>query len=158
MDGRIPITRRGFQALKSELQQLMSKERPAIKRAIAEARAHGDLRENAEYHAAKEKQSFIEGRIQQINAKLGLFQVVEPGHGRSDAIAFGATVTLAFVETEETLQYQIVGPDEADIKANRISYQSPIARALIGKRSGDVVLVQVPKGQVEVEISAILYE
>jgi transcription elongation factor GreA len=158
MDGRIPITRRGYDALKAELQNLMSKERPAIKRAIAEARAHGDLRENAEYHAAKEKQSFIEGRIQEINGKMGQLHVVEPGQSRSDQITFGAVVTLAFLETEETLHYQIVGPDEADIRFNRISYQSPIARALIGRRSGEVVMVKVPKGDVEVEISAIRYE
>jgi transcription elongation factor GreA len=158
MEGRIPITRRGFEALKSELQTLMSKERPAIQRAIAEARAHGDLRENAEYHAAKEKQSFIEGRIQEIHGKMPSLHVVDPAQSRTDAIAFGATVTLAFVETEETLVYQIVGPDEADIKASRISYQSPVARALIGKRSGEVVMVRVPKGEVEVEISAIRYE
>jgi transcription elongation factor GreA len=158
MESRIPITKRGFDALKSELQTLLTKERPAIQRAIAEARAHGDLRENAEYHAAKEKQSFIEGRIQEINAKMPALQVVEPSQNRMDSIAFGATVTLAFVETEETLHYQIVGPDEADIKANRISYLSPVARALIGKRSGEVVMVRVPKGEVEVEISAIRYE
>jgi transcription elongation factor GreA len=158
MDSRIPITRRGFEALKIELQILMTKERPAIKKAIAEARAHGDLRENAEYHAAKEKQSFIEGRIQEINARLGKLQVVDPEQSRSESVTFGATVTLAYVETEETLRYQIVGPDEADIKANRISYLSPIARALIGKRRGDVVIVRVPKGDVEVEIGFVLYE
>jgi transcription elongation factor GreA len=158
MDGRIPITKRGFEALKGELQMLLTKDRPAIQRAIAEARAHGDLRENAEYHAAKEKQSFIEGRIQEINAKMPSLHVVEPIHTRTDAISFGATVTLAFVETEETLHYQIVGPDEADIKANRISYLSPVARALIGKRSGEVVMVRVPKGEVEVEIGLIRYE
>jgi transcription elongation factor GreA len=158
MESRIPITRRGFESLKAELHNLMSKERPAIQKAIAEARAHGDLRENAEYHAAKEKQSFIEGRIQEINGRMANLQVVDPAQSRSDLIAFGATVTVAFTETDETLQYQIVGPDEADIKANRISYLSPIAKALIGKRSGDVVTVHVPKGQVEVEISSIRYE
>ena len=158
MESRIPITRRGFELLKSELQTLMSKERPAIQKAIAEARAHGDLRENAEYHAAKEKQSFIEGRIQEINARMANLHVVDPGQSRTDSIAFGATVTLAYVDTDETLKYQIVGPDEADIKANRISYLSPIARALIGKKSGDVVTVRVPKGDVEVEINSIQYE
>src|SRR5579863_3725784 len=134
MESRIPITRRGFESLKAELHNLMSKELPAIQKAIAEARAHGDLRENAEYHAAKEKQSFIEGRIQEINGRMANLQVVDPAQSRSDLIAFGATVTVAFTETDETLQYQIVGPDEADIKANRISYLSPIAKALIGKR------------------------
>ena len=158
MESRIPITRRGFEALKIELQNLMSRERPAIKKAIAEARAHGDLRENAEYHAAKEKQSFIEGRIQEINARLAALHVVDPEQSRSESITFGATVVLEYVESEETLRYQIVGPDEADIKANRISYQSPIAQALIGRRSGDVVKVRAPKGDVEVEIGIILYE
>jgi transcription elongation factor GreA len=158
MESRIPITRRGFESLKAELQTLMSKERPAIQKAIAEARAHGDLRENAEYHAAKEKQSFIEGRIQEINGRMANLQVVEPGQSRTDSIAFGATVTLAYVDSVETLNYQIVGPDEADIKANRISYLSPIARALIGKKSGEVVTVRVPKGEVEVEINSIRYE
>ena len=158
MEGRIPITRRGFEALKIELQNLMSKDRPAIKKAIAEARAHGDLRENAEYHAAKEKQSFIEGRIQEINGKMPNLHVVDPEQSRSEAIAFGATVMLVLVETDEKLRYQIVGPDEADIKANRISYLSPIARALIGKRTGEVVMVRVPKGEVEVEIGTIRYE
>jgi transcription elongation factor GreA len=158
MESRIPITRRGFEALKAELHTLMSKERPAIQKAIAEARAHGDLRENAEYHAAKEKQSFIEGRIQEINGRMANLQVVEPSHGKAETITFGATVALAYVETDETLKYQIVGPDEADIKANRISYLSPIAKALIGKRSGDIVKVHVPKGDVEVEISSVKYE
>jgi transcription elongation factor GreA len=158
MESRIPITRRGFELLKLELHTLMSKERPAIQKAIAEARAHGDLRENAEYHAAKEKQSFIEGRIQEINGRMANLQVVDPGQSRTDSIAFGATVTLAYVDTEEQLHYQIVGPDEADIKANRISYLSPIARALIGKKSGEVVTVRVPKGEVEVEINSIHYE
>jgi transcription elongation factor GreA len=158
MESRIPITRRGFEALKTELQTLMSRDRPAIKKAIAEARAHGDLRENAEYHAAKEKQSFIEGRIQEINARLAKLHVVDPEQSRAEAVTFGATVTLAYVDSEETLRYQIVGPDEADIKANRISYQSPIAQALIGKRTGDVVMVRAPKGDVEVEIGSIHYE
>ncbi len=160
MDDRIPITKRGLGALKAELNILMTKERPAIKKAIAEARAHGDLRENAEYHAAKEKQSFIEGRIQEINAKLPNFHVVEPGSARGDGqtVIFGATVTLSYVEREEVLVYQIVGPDEADIKASRISYQSPIAKALIGRRTGEVIVVQIPKGRVEVEISEVDFE
>ncbi len=157
MEGKIPITKQGLENLKTELQQLMGKERPSIKKAIAEARAHGDLRENAEYHAATERQSFIEGRIQEINARMANLQVVDPSQNRSDVVAFGAMVTLSYVDTEEALCYQIVGPDEADIKANRISYLSPIARALIGKRSGDVVRVQIPKGLIEVEISEVAY-
>jgi transcription elongation factor GreA len=157
MEGKIPITVQGFENIKAELHQLMTKERPAIQKAIAEARAHGDLRENAEYHAAKEKQSFIEGRIQEINGRMANFQVVDPSQSRSDSIAFGATVTLSNVDTEEMLCYQIVGPDEADIKVNRISYLSPIARALIGKRAGEVVKVQIPKGLIEVEVSEVAY-
>jgi len=157
MESKIPITKQGFESIKSELQKLMTRERPAIQRAIAEARAHGDLRENAEYHAAKEKQSFIEGRIQEINGRMANFQVVDPSQNQSDLVAFGATVTLSYVDTDDVLCYQIVGPDEADIKANRISYLSPIARALIGKRSGDVVKVQIPKGMIEVEISEVEY-
>jgi transcription elongation factor GreA len=157
MDGKIPITKQGLEVLKGELNQLLSRERPAIQKAIAEARAHGDLRENAEYHAAKERQSFIEGRIQEINAKMANFHVVELGQKQSDVITFGAMVTLSYMDTAETLCYQIVGPDEADIKANRISYQSPIARALIGRKPGDVVKVQIPKGMIEVEISGVEY-
>jgi transcription elongation factor GreA len=157
MEGKIPITKQGFENIKSELQQLITRERPAIQKAIAEARAHGDLRENAEYHAAKERQSFIEGRIQEINGRMASFHVVDPASNHSDIVAFGATVTLSYVDTEETLRYQIVGPDEADIKANKISYLSPIARALIGKRPGDTVKVQIPKGLVEVEISDVAY-
>jgi len=157
MDGKIPITKQGLENLKEELNTLLGRERPAIQKAIAEARAHGDLRENAEYHAAKERQSFIEGRIQEINAKMANFHVVELGQKQSDVVAFGAIVTLSNLETEETLCYQIVGPDEADIKANRISYQSPIARALIGRRHGDVVKVVIPRGSVEVEISGVEY-
>ena len=157
MEAKIPITKQGLESLKSELQQLMSKERPSIQKAIAEARAHGDLRENAEYHAAKERQSFIEGRIQEINARMANLHVVDPSTNRTDVVAFGATVTLSYVDTEQALCYQIVGPDEADIKANRISYLSPIARALIGKRPGDVVKVQIPKGLIEVEIGEVAY-
>jgi len=157
MEGKIPITVQGFENIKAELHQLMTKERPAIQKAIAEARAHGDLRENAEYHAAKEKQSFIEGRIQEINGRMANFQVVDPSQSHSETIAFGATVTLTNMDTDDTLCYQIVGPDEADIKVNRISYLSPIARALIGKREGDVVKVQIPKGLIEVEVSEVAY-
>jgi len=157
MESKIPITKQGFENIKSELHNLLTKERPAIQKAIAEARAHGDLRENAEYHAAKEKQSFIEGRIQEINGRMANFQVVDPSQSRNEQVTFGATVTLSYVDTDDILCYQIVGPDEADIKANRISYLSPIAKALIGKRQGDVVKVQIPKGLIEVEISEVEY-
>ncbi len=158
MSDRIPITKDGLEKLKAELQQLLSVERPAIQKAIAEAREHGDLRENAEYHAAKERQSFIEGRIQEINGKMPVLQVVDPTqHNGSETIVFGARVTLENVETGDELHYQIVGPDEADLKAHRISFQTPIARALIGKAVGDVVTVQIPRGQIEVEVTDVDY-
>jgi transcription elongation factor GreA len=143
--------------IKSELQQLMTVERPGIQKAIAEARAHGDLRENAEFHAAKERQSFIEGRIQEINGRMAYLYVVDPTDSKSDSIAFGATVTIENLDTEESYRYQIVGPDEADMQANRISFQSPIAKALIGGKVGDVVTVLIPKGKIEVEITEVLY-
>lgn len=157
MAERIPITKGGLVKLKAELQHLMSVERPGIKKAIAEAREHGDLKENAEYHAAKEKQSFIEGRIQEINGRFANLQVVEPAEFKSESIAFGATVTIENLDTEETFRYQIVGPDEANMEENRISFQSPVARALIGGKVGDVVTLDIPKGKTEVEITEVLY-
>jgi transcription elongation factor GreA len=157
MSDLTPITPSGFEALKAELKRLMSVERPAVQKALAEARAQGDLSENAEYSAAKERQSFIEGRIQQLNAKLGSVQVVDPARTNAPHVAFGATVTIENVDTEEVSTYQIVGPDEADIQANRISFQSPIAKALIGRLPGDVIRISVPKGTIEVEIREIAY-
>ena len=158
MTERIPITKEGLDALKKELHRLMSVERAEIKRAIAEAREHGDLRENAEFQAAKEKQSFIEGRIQEINGRMAAFHVVDPAANKSERIAFGATVTIENLETEEIDRYQIVGPDEADLELKRISFLSPIARALIGNKVGDVVRVAVPKGDFEVEITGLSYD
>jgi len=157
MTERIPITKNGLVKLKAELQHLTAVERPAIQRAIAEAREHGDLRENAEYHAAKERQGFIEGRIQEINAKLPRLHVVNPAQEDADTIKFGATVTMENLDSGETLRYQIVGPDEANLKEQRISFQSPIARALIGKAVGDVVPIIIPRGNIEVEIMAVEY-
>ena len=157
MTDRIPITKAGLVKIKEELHHLMSVQRPAVQKAIAEAREHGDLRENAEYHAAKERQSFIEGRIQEINAKFPKFQAVDPAQQNTESVVFGATVTLENVESGDVLTYQIVGPDEADIKHNRISVQSPIARALIGRSVGDVVAVTIPRGQIEVEITDVVY-
>jgi len=154
---RIPITKSGLDKLKAELQHLTAVERPAIQKAIAEARAHGDLRENAEYHAAKERQSFIEGRIQEINGRLPRLHVVDTTRSATDLIAFGARVTMENLDTGDTLHYQIVGPDEANLKESRISFQTPIAKALIGKAVGDVVKVQIPKGQIEVEITGVEY-
>ena len=157
MSERIPITKSGLDKLKAELQRLTAVDRPAIQKAIAEAREHGDLRENAEYHAAKERQGFIEGRIQELNARLPLLHVVDPASHNGDSVIFGATVTLENLDSGEVLRYQIVGPDEADLKVNRISFQTPIARALIGKEVGDVVLVEIPRGRIEVEITAVEY-
>ena len=155
---KIPMTREGFVALESELKHLKSKERPEIIKAIAEARAHGDLKENAEYHAARDQQSFIEGRIGELEAKLSNSQIIDPTKANANGrVIFGATVDLEDANSGEALTYQIVGEDEADIKAGRISVQSPIARALIGKEEGDVVDVVVPGGTRELEIVEVRY-
>ena len=154
---RAPLTRAGADRLRAELDRLKKVERPAIIEAIAEARAHGDLKENAEYHAAREQQGFIEGRIQQIEGTLGGAQIIDvkslnPG----GKVVFGATVTVADEEGDET-RYQIVGDLEADIKENRIAISSPIARALIGKEEGDVGVVAAPGGDRELEIVEVEY-
>jgi transcription elongation factor GreA len=153
-----PMTALGAQKLREELDHLKSTARPQIIEAIAEARAHGDLKENAEYHAAREQQGFIEGRIQDLEAKLGNAEIVDvkklPQNGK---IVFGVTVELLNMDTEEEAMYQIVGEDEADIKARMISVTSPIARALIGKEEGDVVTVKTPSGSAEYEILQIRY-
>ncbi len=156
---KTPMTARGAEKLREELAHLKSVERPRVIKAIAEAREHGDLKENAEYHAAREQQGFIEGRIQEIEGKLGNAQIIDPTTvAVADKIVFGATVDLLEVETDTEVTYQIVGDDEADIKQNRISVNSPIARALIGKELDDVALVQAPGGAREFEILAIRYE
>jgi transcription elongation factor GreA len=156
---RYPMTKQGHDALTAELQQLKSVERPRISAAIAEARAHGDLKENAEYHAAREQQGFVEGRIQDIEGKLSSAQVIDvstmPKNGK---VIFGVTVDIVNCDTDESRTYQIVGDDEADIKANKISVNSPIARGLIGKEEGDVVGIQTPGGVVEYEIAEVRYE
>lgn len=155
---KVPMTGGGAERLRAELEQLKRVERPRVVNAIAEARAHGDLKENAEYHAAREQQSFIEGRILEIEAKLSRAQVIDVAAlPRDDRVVFGATVTLVNLDTEETRVYQIVGDDEADVKSGKISYQSPIARALIGKREGDEVSVQTPSGAVDYEIDRVAY-
>ncbi|XID75243.1 transcription elongation factor GreA [Alkanindiges sp. WGS2144] len=155
---RYPMTPQGEKALQEELQQLKSVERPRIIAAIAEARAHGDLKENAEYHAAKEQQGFCEGRIQEIEAKLGAADVIDvaklPQDGR---VVFGVTVEIENLDTEERRSYQLVGDDEADYKQNKISINSPIARGLIGKREGDEVRITTPGGEVEYEIMSVKY-
>ncbi|WP_186128430.1 transcription elongation factor GreA [Burkholderia gladioli] len=154
----IPLTKRGAEQLRSELLRLKSVERPAVINAIAEARAQGDLSENAEYDAAKEKQGFIEGRIAEIESKLSAAQVIDPSvidaEGR---VVFGATVELEDLGSSATVKYQIVGDDEADIDHGLISVSSPIARALIGKSEGDVAAVQAPSGVREYEIISVSY-
>lgn len=155
---RVPLTERGAQMLRDELKQLKSQERPAIIQAIAEAREHGDLKENAEYHAAKERQGFIEGRIKDLEGKLSNAQVIDvtqiDGGGK---VIFGSTVTLYDIDNDKEVTYQIVGQDEADIKSGLISVTSPIARGLIGKREGDEVTVTTPGGQVPYEILSVKY-
>ena len=155
---KIPMTVEGEAALRIELEKLKKEDRPAVIQAIAEAREHGDLKENAEYHAAREQQGFIEGRIQDIESKLSLCQVVDISQmPEGDRVIFGSTVTIINTSTDEELRYRIVGDDEADVKAGMISYQSPIARALISKEIGDVVNVHTPGGEVEYEIDDVSY-
>lgn len=153
---KVPMTVEGAEALRAELEDLKRVQRPRIIEAIAEAREHGDLKENAEYHAAREQQSFCEGRIQEIEGKLSNAQIIDvktiPATGK---VIFGTTVSIVNCETEEQKVYRIVGDDEADVKHNRISISSPIARALIGKEEGDVVVVKTPGGEVEYEIDKV---
>lgn len=154
-----PMTTLGAQRLREELQRLKTHDRPRIIQAIAEARSHGDLSENAEYHAAREQQGFIEGRIAEIEGKLSNAQIIDVSIINANGkIVFGATVELLNMKTEQLVCYQIVGEDEADIKLNLISIRSPIARALIGKEVGDVVAVDAPGGKVEYEILGVRYE
>ncbi len=155
----IPLTVRGAEKLKAELHHLKHVERPAVINAIAEARAQGDLSENAEYDAAKEKQGFIEGRIQELEGKLSNAQIINPAEvDAGGRIVFGATVDVEDLETGEKATYQVVGDDEADIRANLISISSPIARALIGKEVGDVAVVQAPSGPREYEVLDVRYQ
>lgn len=154
----VPITTHGMEKLREELKQLKTVERPRVIAAIAEARAHGDLKENAEYHAAREQQAFLEGRIHDIEMKLANCHVIDvsqiPNEGK---VIFGATVTLLDLDTQTEISYQIVGEDEADIKHNKISVTSPIARALVGKFVEDVVEVQTPKGEIAYEVVDVQY-
>ncbi|GGL56653.1 transcription elongation factor GreA [Wenxinia marina] len=154
---KIPLTRAGYQKLEAELKHLKSVERPAIIAAIAEARAHGDLSENAEYHSAKEKQSFIEGRIKELEGVIGLADVIDPSQF-TGPIKFGATVELVDEDTDEERTYQIVGEYEADIENGRLNMKSPLARALIGKEEGDSVEVHTPGGDKGYEILKISYK
>ncbi|WP_386081826.1 transcription elongation factor GreA [Vreelandella sp. F11] len=153
---KVPMTVAGERSLREELDHLKSEARPQVIAAIAEAREHGDLKENAEYHAAREQQGFIEGRIQEIESKLSVAQVIDvtklPKTGK---VIFGVTVSLMNLDTDAEVTYRIVGEDEANIKSGRISVTSPIARALIGKEEGDVVVVKTPGGDVEYEVGSV---
>lgn len=156
MSTKFPMTEQGAEKLRLELEDLKKVQRPRIVQAIAEAREHGDLKENAEYSAAREQQSFCEGRINEIEAKLSNAQIIDvskiPHTGK---VLFGTTVTMINLDTDQSMTYQIVGDDEADVKANKISVNSPIARALIGKEEGDVVVVKTPGGDVDYEIDKV---
>lgn len=154
-----PLTVKGAEKLRAELHKLKTIERPAVIQAIAEARAHGDLSENAEYDAAKEKQGFIEGRIADLEGKLSNAQLIDPTALEAEGrVVFGATVELEDIDTGESVTYQVVGDDEADIKLGQISVSSPIARALIGKYAGDTVDVQAPGGVRQYEVLDVLYK
>jgi transcription elongation factor GreA len=156
--GKIPITIAGAEKLRAELQELKTVQRPAIAKAIGEARSHGDIAENAEYHAAKERQGFIEGRISDLESKLANVQIINPALLDADGrCVFGATVDLEDTKSGEVVTYQIVGEDEGDIKQDKVSIGSPLARALIGKYSGDVAEVQAPGGVREYEILDVKY-
>jgi transcription elongation factor GreA len=156
---KVPMTVRGAEMLRDELKNLKSVERPRIIQAIAEARGHGDLKENAEYHAAKEQQGFVEGRIKEIEAKLSNTQIIDvTAIDAKGKVVFGSTVLLLDVQSESEISYRIVGEDEADIKTGLISYTSPIARALIGKNEGDEVTFSAPGGEKRYEIVGVRYE
>ena len=158
MQDRAPMTKAGAEALREELNHLKMEARPKVIAAIAEAREHGDLKENAEYHAAREQQGFIEGRIQEIEGKISNAQIIDvTAMTNNGKVIFGATVELFNIDTEEEVTYCIVGEDEADIKENKISVSSPIARALIGKAEGDEVVVRAPGGEIEYEIAKVDY-
>ncbi len=152
-----PITKKGMKKIQGELDNLIRVEREQIKKSIAEAREHGDLKENAEYHAAKEKQSHIEGRIAQLQHIVAKAEVIDVSQQSSERVVFGATVTLCDVQKDQKIVYQIVGHEEADIKNNLISFKSPLGAALLGKEEGDTVTVNAPKGAIEYEIEEISY-
>ena len=155
---RVPMTKQGFDKLKAELQRLISVERPKNVKDIETAREHGDISENAEFHAAKEKQAHIAGHMELLGDKIARAQIIDPAGQAPDQVFFGATVVLTDVNTDEEVRYTLVGEDEADAPAGRISITSPIAKAIIGKRVDDEVVVQVPKGKREFEVVEIFYE
>ncbi|OGW58060.1 MAG: transcription elongation factor GreA [Nitrospirae bacterium RBG_16_43_8] len=155
---RVPITREGHQKLQKELDRLLKVERPKNIQAIAEARAHGDLSENAEYHAAKEKQSFMEGRIQELKAKLALAEIIDPSKINQSKAAFGAKVKVLDTTADEEYIFMLVGPDEADVKSGKISISSPVGRALLGKEVGDTAVINAPARTMEYAILEITFE
>ena len=153
-----PITKEGFQKIQEELHHLIKVEREELKKAIANAREHGDLKENAEYHAAKEKQAHVEGRIARLQDRVIHSKVIDPSLIKSEKILFGATVILLNQKTDEISTYQIVGNDESDTSQGKISLTSPLGRALMGKEEGDISLVKAPKGEIEYEIQSVTYK
>ena len=157
MSNKTPITKLGFKRVQTELNQLVTIDREELKIVLAEARALGDLKENAEYHAAKEKQAVQEGRIMQLQGVIASAQVIDTAAVTNDKIVFGATIQLLDVEKDEVVSYQIVGSIEADIKVSKVSYDSPLGRALIGREEGDEVVVKAPRGDIEYEIQSIKY-
>ena len=158
MSERVPMTRQGYDKLEADLRELKTVDRPRIVKEIEIARAHGDISENAEFHAAKERQGHIEGRIRQLEDKLARAQVIDPSGPAPDSVRFGVTVVLLDAETDEEVTYTLVGEDESDISSGKLSISSPIARALLGKAVDDVVRVQVPKGTREFEVLEIRFE
>lgn len=158
MQQRVPVTPAGYQKLQEDLERLLKIERPKNIQAIAEARAHGDLSENAEYHAAKERQSFIEGRIQELQAKLAYAQVIDPARINQSKVAFGATVTVLDLGADVEYVFILVGAEEADVKQGKISIGSPVGKALLGKEVGDTVLIKAPARTIEYEILGIRFE
>ena len=153
---KLPITRQGYEVLKKELEQLKTVERPKVIQAIEEARAHGDLSENAEYEAAKERQAFIEGRMNELTFKLNSADVIDPGNLPKDKVVFASRVLLENVDTGEDVEYQLVGPDESDINQGRISIASPLGKAIIGRKPGDEIILQAPGGKRVYELVEIL--
>ena len=155
---RVPLTPAGFQKLQEELERLLKVDRPKNIQAIAEARAHGDLSENAEYHAAREQQSFIEGRIKELKAKIALADVIDPAKIKQSRVGFGAKVKVLDVEADEEYLFWVVGPEEADVKQGRISLSAPVGKALIGKEVGDTAIIKAPARTIEYEILEITFE
>jgi len=155
---RVPLTPNGFQKLQEELNRLLKVDRPHNIKAIAEARAHGDLSENAEYHAAKERQSFIEGRIQELKTKIALAEVIDPSKINQSKVAFGAKVKVLDITTDKELDFILVGPDEADVRNGKISISSPVGKSLIGKEVGDTATIKAPAKTMEYEILEINFE